>query len=210
MIMGMIGAGSWAHAADYYPGLKSLLMNFAPKSLLEGHRTHVALMKQKALHRLNMDTDRMDFMTKMAAPDSGLTREEFIASADVVLLGGSETTSTLLSGATYYLLKNPRTLEKLTQEIRSKFTSEDQIDFASVNTLDYMLACLNETFRVYPPVPGGLPRRTHKGEILAGKYVPPNVSARDLGRLGSLPSPFILLFRQCHNLRTNYNTSDLD
>jgi cytochrome P450 len=45
-----------------------------------------------------------------------------------------------------------------------------------VNTLDYMLACIDETFRLYPPVPGALPRRTAIGDNLAGKYVPANTT----------------------------------
>jgi cytochrome P450 len=148
-----------------------------PKKLKENYPAHKDLMKSKALHRLNRKTDRLDFMTRMADPNSGLSVEQFVASSDTVLLGGSETTSTLLSGVTYCLVQHPKTLEKLVQEIRSKFTSEDQIDLPGVNSLDYMLACLQETFRLYPPVPGALPRRTREGDIFAGKYVPPNVSA---------------------------------
>jgi len=151
-------------------------VRFIPKSLREGLKNHIALMRSKSLHRLNMKTDRTDFMTRMAAPDSGISEKEFIASADTILLGGSETTATLLSGITYYLLQNPRVYEKIVQEIRSKFDSEDQINVIGVNTLDYMLACLDETFRLYPPVPGALPRRSVVGDTLAGEYVPPNTT----------------------------------
>jgi cytochrome P450 len=104
---------------------------------------------------------------------SGLSVEQFVASSDTVLLGGSETTSTLLSGITYYLVQHPKTLEKLVQEIRSKFTSEDQIDLPGVNSRNYMLACLQETFRLYPPVPGALPRRTREEDIFAGNTFHP-------------------------------------
>jgi cytochrome P450 len=159
---------------------------FTPERIKRGLAAHVALMKHKAMHRLELKTDRLDFMTRMAAPDNGLTAEEFIASADTILLGGSETTATLLSGITYFLLKHPRVHKKLVNEIRTKFTSEDQIDMASVNSLDYMLACLNETFRLYPPVPGALPRRTNVGEALAGTYVPPNVSVLTTGFIPSV------------------------
>ncbi|TVY14779.1 Cytochrome P450 monooxygenase aclL [Lachnellula arida] len=175
-IFQIIVQGTLARATDYFPFVKTILLLFIPKSLRDGLATHIALMKSKALHRLNMKTDRADFMTRMAAPNSGISEKEFIASADTILLGGSETTATLLSGVTYYLLQNPRTLKILVEEIRSKFTSEDQIDVVGVNTLDYMLACLNEAFRLYPPVPGALPRRTVVGDTLAGEYVPPNTT----------------------------------
>lgn len=97
-IFKIIIQGTLARAADHFPFVKTLLVRFIPKSLREGLEAHIALMKSKALHRLNMKTDRTDFMTRMAAPDSGISKEEFIASADTILLGGSETTATLLSG----------------------------------------------------------------------------------------------------------------
>ncbi|OCK85223.1 putative cytochrome P450 monooxygenase [Lepidopterella palustris CBS 459.81] len=172
----IIIAGTMFRVTDYYPWVKRVLIAFIPKSLQNGVKIHIDLMKSKALNRLHMKTDRIDFMSRMADPKSGVSEKEFIASADTVLLGGSETTATLLSGVTYYLLKNPHTLEKLVHEIRSKFDSENQIDSASVNSLDYMLACLNEAFRLYPPVPGALPRRTITPETLVGKYVPPNTT----------------------------------
>ena len=174
----VIIGGTIKRAADHYPLVGRFMALLTPTRIKKGYAAHIALMKHKALHRLQMKTDRLDFMTRMAAPDSGLSEKEFVASADTILLGGSETTSTLLSGVTYYLLKHPQVLEKLVNEIRTKFSSEEQIDMAGVNSLDYMLACINETFRMYPPVPGALPRKTDHGETLAGQYVPPNVSQK--------------------------------
>lgn len=53
------------------------------------------------------------------------------------IIAGSETTATILSGATFLLLKNPACLEKLKQEVRSTFKSEDEITFTSVDRLPY-------------------------------------------------------------------------
>ena len=145
------------------------------KETLRGFQNHILLVKNKALHRLSIKTDRVDLMSKMASPSSGLSQEEFIASGDTVLLGGSETTAALLAGLTYFLLKNPKALKKLTQEIRTKFNSEEEIDFSGVSSLEYMLACIDEAFRLYPPVPGALLRKTREPDIIAGNMVPPNV-----------------------------------
>ena len=91
----------------------------------------------------------------------------------ILIIGGSETTATLLSGVTYLLLTNPHTLATLTEEVRSTFESEDEIDITSVGRLTYMLACLNEALRMYPPVPIGLPRIVPKGGAsVADRYVP--------------------------------------
>lgn len=162
-------------AMDHYPLFKRLAMMMVSQATLKGFQAHVDYVKQKALHRLSLPEGRADLMGKMAAKDSGISQEEFIANGDTVLLGGSETTSSLLSGLTYYLLKNPRVLQKLTHEIRAKFQREEDIDFTGVNSLDYMLACIDEAFRLYPPVPSALLRKTREGDVICGQYVPPNV-----------------------------------
>jgi cytochrome P450 len=161
---------------DYYPLFKRFAMMMVPEAALDGARAHVEFIKKKAMHRLSLPEGRPDLMGKMAAKDSGISREEFIGSSDTVLLGGSETSGTLLSGLTYFLLKNPRVLQKLVHEIRSKFQREEDINFTGVNSLNYMLACIDEAFRLYPPVPAALLRKTREGDEICGQYVPPNVS----------------------------------
>lgn len=162
-------------SADYYPMLRPLLQRMIPRRHVDAFKAHGKLVESKALHRFNLKTDRLDLMSKMAAPEGGLTDKDFIASSDVILIGGSETTATLLSGLTYLLLKHPRVLQKLVNEIRTRFQSEEEIDYAGVNSLDYMLACIDETFRLYPPVPSALLRRTTEEAEICGKMVPANV-----------------------------------
>lgn len=49
----------------------------------------------------------------------------------------------------------------------------------SVHQLTYMLACLNEALRVYPPVPAGLPRITpSSGSTILGEHIPKKVSLK--------------------------------
>lgn len=101
---------------------------------------------------------------------------EIYANAAVLVIAGSETTATALSGAIYHLLQNPAALQELTTEVRSTFNSEKEINFASVNNLKYMLACIEETLRMYPPVPALVPRRVPKGGAdISGKWVPGGV-----------------------------------
>ena len=97
----------------------------------------------------------------------------------LLVIAGSETTATLLCGATFLLLENPEALKRVTEEVRSSFKSEDEITLTSVNGLTYMLACLNEALRMYSPVAVGLPRRIPAGGgTVAGMAVPENVSVR--------------------------------
>jgi len=103
--------------------------------------------------------------------------EDLKSMASIIVVAGSETTATLLCGVTYLLLQNPEALKRVTQEVRGAFKSEDDITLTSVNGLTYMLACLNEALRMYPPVVLGLPRTIPAGGgIVAGEAVPENVS----------------------------------
>lgn len=99
-----------------------------------------------------------------------------VANAEILIIGGSETTASLLSGVTYLLLENEEAYHKLVEEVRSTFQREDEITLVSVNKLSYMLACLDEGMRMYPPIANGLPRCTPKnGAQVLGHYIPGNV-----------------------------------
>jgi cytochrome P450 len=104
-----------------------------------------------ALARIeSKDTDSQDFMSYVLRhnDEKGMSQLEIIENSGVMIIAGSETTATLLSGTTYFLLKNPDKLEKLTNEIRSAFSSEEEITVTQVDQLKYMLAVFNEGFRM--------------------------------------------------------------
>lgn len=106
-----------------------------------------------------------------------MSLDEIRAHANVLILAGSETTATTLSGTTYLLCMHPTILSKLETEVRTVFKSESEIDLFSVQKLPYMLAVLDEAMRVYPPVPTAIPRTTPpSGNTILGEYLPGNVS----------------------------------
>jgi hypothetical protein len=51
------------------------------------------------------------------------------------------------------LLLDPEKFKTLQDEIRSSFTSEEEIKLEAVNVLNYELAVLSETMRLFPPAP---------------------------------------------------------
>ena len=105
-----------------------------------------------------------------------MSKAEMEANGEILMVAGSETTASLLSGATYYLCTNPRTLEKVTAEVREAFDSDRDINMSSASKLTYLLAVLNESLRMYTPAPGSIPRITVNGDTIAGQWVPPGVS----------------------------------
>ena len=157
---------------------RMLLPTILPESLLEKRKAHIALTKEKVAKRVQDGTSRPDFVSYILKhnDEKGLTHRELEANAEILIIAGSETTATLLSGATYHLLRNPRVMAKLLDEVRSSFSKEEDINLEGVNRLQYMLAVLDESLRMYPPVPGNLSRAVPEGgDMVGGKWVPPGV-----------------------------------
>lgn len=85
-------------------------------------------------------------------------------------------TATALSGTTYWLLKNPDCMKKLTSEIHAIHERFEDITLDSIQHLKYLHAVLQEGLRMYPPVPSTMPRRVAAGgAVIDGEWV------RDIG-----------------------------
>lgn len=112
---------------------------------------------------------------------------EIMHNAHQLIIGGSETTATALSGITYLLATHKQVLQRLKEEVKANFGHEDEITFVNVQKLDYMMAVIREALRIYPPVPSALPRRAPPSGIMIGdRWVPPNVGSSHLTCLGLL------------------------
>lgn len=106
-----------------------------------------------------------------------MSREEIIKTSGTLIIAGSETSATLLSGVIFYLLKNPSTLEKLTDEIRTAFFDPADMNFVKLAKLQYLNACLQEALRMYPPIPGVTSRKMIPGgAVINGYFIPEGVS----------------------------------
>jgi cytochrome P450 len=162
-----------------YPFLAPIVRRLLPKRLARMRAAHFALSAEKVHRRLETKTDRPDFMTYVLrfTDDRAMSAREMESNAARLILAGSETTATLLSGFTYYSLLNPAVYKKLVDEVRGAFTSYDEIDFTRVSQLSYLNAALEETLRIYPPVPAMTPRVVPKGgAVIDGVFIPEGMS----------------------------------
>ena len=141
----------------------------------EARRQHREYTQKALQRRLATKGKKNDFLSY--TDEGGLTATEISVNTQFLIIAGSETTATLLSGATYYLLTNKAALDKVCDEVRSTFQNEDNITFTSVTRLPYLNAVIEEGLRMYPPVPSTNPRCTlPEGNIIDGHWVPGNVS----------------------------------
>ncbi|QPC65684.1 hypothetical protein HYE67_007915 [Fusarium culmorum] len=158
-----------------------LFMMTVPRSLRTKLAENQELSRQKVRKRLDLGTERPDFMDAMLrkseALDMPISFEELTSNSFILIIAGSETTATLMSAATYFLATHPECLAKLNDEVRSAFLSEEQIDMLSVGELKYLSAVLDESLRLYPPAPGPAPRMISQGgDTIVGEFIPEGTS----------------------------------
>jgi len=164
-----------------YPWFYSVFKKLVPESVNRKrveHFQHAVTRVSKRLEkgRNSEGVDLWDLVLNQQE-GNGLSRDEMDTNASVFMIAGTETTATLLSGLTYYLLKSPGSMEKLVKEIRAAFTSTHDMSMEQLAALPYLAACIKEAFRVYPPVPLAVPRVTpDDGSTVAGHFIPPRTS----------------------------------
>jgi cytochrome P450 len=102
---------------------------------------------------------------KMKASGTGdLTQQDLYAEAVIMMVAGSDTTSTTLVAFFFYVSRDPAAYEKVTEEVRSTFSTLDSIQPGSeLSSCTYLLACINEALRIAPASPAPLWREVKTG-----------------------------------------------
>ncbi|PLB46346.1 cytochrome P450 monooxygenase [Aspergillus steynii IBT 23096] len=129
--------------------------------------------------RLGNDIKQKDlFYTMMNATDpktgQTFTQKDLWLESMLLLTAGSDTTSTAMSAVFFYLAHHPDVRARLTQEIRTAFSNEEEICMGpQLNGCEFLRACVNETMRLIPSVSGVPPRKVQTGGITVdGEYIP--------------------------------------
>jgi cytochrome P450 len=99
--------------------------------------------------------ERRDFFFHFTKSDV-FTAEQLAGHASPLMVAGAETTATAATRAIWFLGKNPACHQQLKDEIRSVFTSPEQITGDATAQLPYLNAVVEESLRIVPPVGFGL------------------------------------------------------
>ncbi|TVY76086.1 putative sterigmatocystin biosynthesis P450 monooxygenase, partial [Lachnellula suecica] len=126
----------------------------------------------------HLGTGRSDFVTPVIGniengKKDSISRAELDTNIGAIALAGSALPTVALTTATYFILRNPHVLHTLKEEIRSKFSSELEINVESTKDLTYLDAVISETLRIHRATPSQLPRVINKGgQMVCGEFIP--------------------------------------
>ncbi|KAL2130830.1 hypothetical protein VTI74DRAFT_5873 [Chaetomium olivicolor] len=104
-----------------------------------------------------------------------ITQAELTTNQLAFVIADCQLTTVALATATYLLLRDPPKWQRLADEIRCRFTSDDQITVHSTQAIPYLEAVINETMRFRHLTPISLPRcLPPEGRTVAGLPIPGN------------------------------------
>ncbi|KAG5236181.1 cytochrome P450 [Salix suchowensis] len=91
---------------------------------------------------------------------SQFTRDNIKAILLNIFLGGVDTSSLTVTWAMAELVKNPRVMKKVQDEVRKWVGKKGRVTEGDVDQLEYLKMVIKETLRLHPPAPLLIPRET--------------------------------------------------
>jgi cytochrome P450 len=154
LIFDSIRGATYMASLCYYPSLRKLLGLCIPKSVMEKQKKHWQLAVDNINDRLALEKERPDLISMIKRDDEGvkgLQLSEMHATGSLLIVAGSETTVSVMSGTANYIIKNPDKLAILTKEVRSSFAQESEMSLSALKELPYLEAVIKEGLRLCNP-----------------------------------------------------------
>ena len=168
-----------ARSFKYYPPLDSILTAITPKSTMADLWMIWKTTEEKISHRLAKPASaKKDVMSHVLAANGSpssphMTRDEIEINAMMLVIAGSESTTSVLLGIINHLLRNQSKLDTMTQEVRKKCATDHDITRTSLAQLPYLNAVFHEGLRICPTFPDGFRREIPLGgAAVAGQFLP--------------------------------------
>ncbi|KAH6680968.1 cytochrome P450 [Halenospora varia] len=155
--------------------LEMLVSPFTYKLRMFGRIGFIRALLKERIEKGNDDNDPDYASYLLPSKEEELDFEDIFTNTATLILASVSSTSVVLTDAIFSIHSSPHVLSLLKCEIRSSFKNAEDISLLTTSNLPYLNACINENFRMYSPVPGGLPRVVGKdGDVICGRFVPGN------------------------------------
>ncbi|KAH9608390.1 hypothetical protein KSS87_007778 [Heliosperma pusillum] len=178
-LLGMFDVGDfipWMSWVNKVNGLNKRMENVAKKfdMILEEIICEHLNRKLDGNEGENQTKDFVDVLLDVQREDSAglaIQSESIKALLLDAFATGIDTTYTVLEWAMTELLRHPKIMKNLQEEIRGIINGKDHISEADLDQMKYLKAVMKETLRLHAPVPLLLPRETEKELVLNGYQV---------------------------------------
>ncbi|KAK1433638.1 hypothetical protein QVD17_10552 [Tagetes erecta] len=97
-----------------------------------------------------------------------ITNDHIKALLTDILVAGTDNSAATLVWAMTSLIKNPKELKKVQEEVRNIVGNKGKVDEDDIPKLTYMKAVVKEVMRLYPAAPLLIPRETNKDTVIHG------------------------------------------
>ncbi|KAI2622033.1 isotrichodermin C-15 hydroxylase [Xylaria nigripes] len=154
------------------------------RKIATGRAKYMAYSKAQLTERTKLgdETDRRDFfyhLLQARDPETGqgFSMPELWGESNLLIIAGSDTTSTAMAATFFYLVRNAHALQKAIEEVRTKFTDVEEITQGpQLNSCTYLRACIDEAMRMSPSVGGIAPREVlPSGFSIDDEFVPEGI-----------------------------------
>ncbi|KAI3318794.1 cytochrome p450 monooxygenase [Xylariaceae sp. AK1471] len=169
--------------AHYFPVLKRWPFTILVRRLRNSYDSLVEFSKESvAIRRKLLDSgaekpaDLLQALIDSEDPDSKLrmSAEEVQAESIAMLVGGLESTSSVVSWVIHFLLLYPEDFKRVVDEVRGTFSADHLVTHAECREeLPYLEACIYETLRCIPTASTSFPRISDSKSITIKGYHTP-------------------------------------
>jgi cytochrome P450 len=117
-------------------------------------------------------------MTSKNGQPNNLEWGEIVAEISIIINAGADTTAIALSHIMDLLLRHPKHLQTLREEVDNVLDDDEVVaPYDKVKDLPFLRACLDEGLRLIPPTSAGLARRTPtEGARILDEWIPGDTS----------------------------------
>ncbi|XP_076895086.1 6,7,8-trihydroxycoumarin synthase-like [Bidens hawaiensis] len=125
--------------------------------------------------RPKLQDDIVDILLGLKKDDScsfGLTFDHIKAILMDIFLAGTETVASTVVWAMTLLIKNPKALKMVRQEVMKIIGNKGKVEEDDLQMLNYLKAVIKESLRLYPVAPLLVPHETIDKCVLAGYTIP--------------------------------------
>ncbi|EOA91200.1 uncharacterized protein SETTUDRAFT_177837 [Exserohilum turcica Et28A] len=141
------------------------------KAIRFSGKSREILETRRAREKTDTDGFKDDLFSKLLTakdPETGesLSQAQLWAESNLLIIAGSDTSSTGIAALFFYLSRNPEAYSRVTREVRETFLSNDEISQGpKLSSCTYLRACIQEALRLNPAASGAMWREARAGGL---------------------------------------------